>query len=242
MKYISDKIILSLLTIYYFCINTNVLAIQDNDIDNIDKCSSNTNKEEYKVVSTKENCEVMENVDSKTQLNSLFMEVVKRFKKIPQSHILKQLEPIPTLDINIGKNYKLYSAYGVYFPKDFKIDAHKDYQCSLCNGDFKALMIPKYINPEMAQICFKEECENATKGYYLVNVCKDHWTKPGIIDRIQINIYYTNSTKCTPLGKLDEFDCEAMNFGSVKDFKHLCTTTHPFLAPLVEQRDLHWND
>lgn len=175
------------------------------------------------------------------KLNPLFMQVVDKFERIPQSHILKPIAPMPKLDIDIGDEYKFYSAYGVYFPKVFKIDAHKDYQCSLCNGNFKAIMIPKYIHPDMAQVCFEGGCENATKGYYLVDVCKDHWTKMGEKDRIQINIYFTNSTKCSPLGALDEFDCEATNFGT-DNSPDLCTTTHPFLAPLVEQRDLHWDD
>lgn len=172
------------------------------------------------------------------EINPLFLQTVKRFERIPSSHILKPLEFIPNLD----QNYRFYSAYGVYFPKEFSISAHKDYQCSLCDGTFKAMMIPKYIDPEMAQVCFEGGCEDAIKGYYLVDVCQDHWTKMGIVDRIQINLYYTNSTKCTPLGALDEFDCEASQLEIPHNERPPCTTTHPFLVPLVEQRDLHWDD
>lgn len=178
------------------------------------------------------------------RLNPLFIELVNKFERIPQSHILTQLEPISLskLNINFGDNYIFYSAYGVYFPKEFKISPHKDYQCYLCDGDFKAIMIPKYLNSEMAQICFEGGCEDAAKGYYLVDVCKDHWTKMGTMDRLQLNIYYTNSTKCKPLGKFDEFDCEASNFQKIDNNCYPCKTQHPFLAPLVEQRNLHWND
>lgn len=175
----------------------------------------------------------------KPTINRLFVDLIDKFERQPQSHILKVVNPINT-GVDIGAEYRFYSAYGVYFPKEFKIHAHRDYQCSLCNGDFKAIMIPKYIHPDMAQVCFENGCENATKGYYLVDVCKDHWTKPGTLDRIQINIYYTNSTRCKSLGQLDEFDCEAENFGLIGQYP--CTTTHPFLAPLVQQRDLHWHD
>ena len=176
-----------------------------------------------------------------TRINPLFIKIVNSFERIPQSHILKYVKPMDKFDVDIGDGYRFYSAYGVYFPKEFKISAHKDYQCSLCNGDFKAIMVPKYIHLDMAQVCFENGCENANKGYYLFDVCQDHWTKPGIIDRIQINIYYTNSTSCRSLGQLDEFDCEAEFFGTINQ-THQCVTTHPFLAPLVEQRDLHWDD
>jgi hypothetical protein len=174
--------------------------------------------------------------EDKSKRNPLFEKWVNKFERIPQSHILT-----PLLSIDDYKGYKFYSAYAVYFPKEFKINSHRDYQCSLCDGEFKAVMIPKTIHKQMAQVCFDGGCEDPTKGYSVINVCKPHWTHPGITDRVQINIYYTNATKCTPLGQFDEFDCEAALFGTAKS-RAACSTTHPFLLPLIEQRELHWDD
>eukprot|EP01129_Flabellula_baltica_P013107 TRINITY_DN6033_c0_g1_i1.p1 TRINITY_DN6033_c0_g1~~TRINITY_DN6033_c0_g1_i1.p1 ORF type:complete len:183 (+),score=24.55 TRINITY_DN6033_c0_g1_i1:116-664(+) len=174
-----------------------------------------------------------------------FLKLEQNFERIPKSHILRPISEVPNLAIMdlLPENFNFYSAYGVYFPKEFSINAHKDYQCSLCNGEFKAIMVPRYLNPNMAQVCSEESCQDAyLKGYYFVDVCKEHWTKQGTIDRIQINMYFTNSTRCFPLGNFDEFDCEALSFQSVDDFRHICTTQHPFLLPLIEQRDAHWVD
>jgi hypothetical protein len=102
-------------------------------------------------------------------------------------------------------------------------------------------MIPKYIHPQMARVCFDGECEDLTKGFAVVSVCKTHWTQAGMIDRTHINLYYTNATKCTPLGQLDEFDCEAAIFGT-NESRTQCVTNHPFLLPMVKERDLHWDD
>lgn len=83
-------------------------------------------------------------------------------------------------------------------------------------------------------VCHHEGCKEAyMKGYYLVDVCKDHWTLCGLTDWVQINIYLTNSTTCTPLGRLDEFNCEALSFSSIDEFWHLCTIWHPFLNLLL---------
>jgi len=171
------------------------------------------------------------------RLNPLFLQLVDKFVLHNQSHILIQREP---LFIEID-GYELYSAYGVFFSRYFQIGPHIDYQCHLCNGDFKAMMVPKYLHPMMAQVCSHDGCEEASsKGYFMVDVCKEHWTAPGITDRIQINIYFTNATECKPLGQLDEFDCEALSFGSVDEFRQYCTTTNAFLAPLVDERNYYW--
>jgi hypothetical protein len=106
-----------------------------------------------------------------------------------------------------------------------------------------AVMIPKYIDSMMAKICFTSgKCEDAShKGYYVVNVCDEHFTSPGFVDRIQLNMYFTNSTRCRPLGVLDEFDCEALQFGNdVDDFRRFCVTSHPMLLASVHERNEFW--
>jgi len=179
-----------------------------------------------------------EAVTANGSVNPLFTFLEERFVRIPGSHILQPLHPVSfQLD-----SYPFYSAYGVFFGRNFKIARHTDYQCRLCNGDFKAVMVPKYLHPMMAKICSDTGCKDASQtGFFIVDVCREHWTYPGLLDRIQINLYFSNSTQCTPLGIYDEFDCEALSFGSHTDFRTLCTTKHPFLSDSVAQRELHWD-
>ena len=93
----------------------------------------------------------------------------------------------------------------------------------------------------MAQICFEGGCEDASaKGFYVVDVCQKHWTKRGVIDRLQINLYYTNATNCSSRDKFDEFDCEATLFATNQSSEN-CTTNHPMLVSMVRERNLHWN-
>ena len=131
------------------------------------------------------------------------------------------------------------------FPKDFAIGPHIDYQCSLCDGDFKAIMIPRWLDPKMAKVCDSEsnECTGANeKGFVEVDVCRQHHTFPGVPDRVQINLYFSNSTSCKPLGVFDEFDCEAENYGNEDiSYRFGCTTKNVYLAPLVQQRDILWD-
>ena len=172
--------------------------------------------------------------------NPLFFELQQSFTISEQSHILLP-KFLDTIESFTPTGYKFYSAYGVFFPKEFAISAHKDYQCSLCDGDFKALMIPKYLHPNMAKVCSNTECLGAYEnGFIWVNVCEDHYTQKGIIDRIQINIYFTNSSNCSSKGLYDQFDCEAELFGTSKSRKD-CTTSHPDLLSLVKLRNSYWD-
>lgn len=45
--------------------------------------------------------------DTQSRLNSLFgREIVNKFKRIPQSHIIKQIVLMPVLDIELGEGHK----------------------------------------------------------------------------------------------------------------------------------------
>ena len=84
--------------------------------------------------------------EQEPRTNTLFLHWITQFEIHPQTHRLKRLGPIGDFE-----GYKFYSAYGVFFPRNFSIESHVDYQCFLCNGDFKAIMIPKMLHSRMAQ-------------------------------------------------------------------------------------------
>src|SRR5690348_4792081 len=100
------------------------------------------------------------------QENPLFTQWSSKFELMEKTHILHPLVPIEDYE-----GFKFYGAYGVYFPKDFQIKAHRDYHCRICDGDFITVMVPKHIHPNMAQICLEGGCQDFSKGSVVIDVC-----------------------------------------------------------------------